>query len=948
MRLLTPKSLATGSLVPFLALLILALCTVAPHGSSASVIGIDFGTEWSKVALVKSGVPLDIVLNAESKRKTPAVVFVKEGDRRYGSDAVALSTRFPQDSYPALKNLLGKLYDDPIAEAYRATYTNTMVRDPVRGTCAFKFNETTTFSVEELVAMQLAYAKKQAEVAGQEFVAGAVLTVPPYWGQFERQALLDAAELASLRVLSLINDETAVALNFASGRQFPQPQYHIFYDMGAGSTVAALVKFHNPGTTKHSKTLELEVQAVGYDASLGGHSVDVKLQHHLANEFKTKFGKKLQGDVFADSRAMAKLLKEAGRVKQILSANTETASSVEGVMEDIDFRTKVTRATLEDITSDIARRVTGPVSSILTQANMTLDQLDSLILVGGGARIPFVQAALRDLVGENKIAKNVNADEAAVLGAAFRGAGLSTQFRVREIKIKDLNLHPIDIAYNAEPKDAAAAAATRTFRTTFFSDKTSLGSKKLMTFKRKSDFEFQLAYKPTNDHSPATIIRATITGLEDAIKAKRQTALDDPKVKAFIELTESGIISVGEATAHFEVEQVDKEAASLKDTVLNFFKGKKTDNKGEEDADAGVEEVDEDSDKPTTPSAETTSTKNTHKNSKTAKDTTNTTATPTPPPSKKIITETIKLNLTLTYPTLPPLTPDQLLTAKHTLSQLDTADAHRRAREEARNTLEAFYYTGKELIYDDDLDHTATEHERTTFKTVFEDVSEWIYEVADEAPLEDLVHKLKALKDVHTPLHFKVREHKMRDAAVEKLKTVTAEARVALDAWRKAITDTTLLTTNDTTDNTTTTTTDKPPAATAPRRHTASELDALHTQLVRAEEWLAEKLEQQSKLVAHAMPVLVTKDIAEYVRSVEKELRRLRQKPAPPHAKSKSTTTTTTTTTPGTHTTTRDASKTKLAATTTTTTTTFSSSATLTTSATTTPSATTSAEHEEL
>lgn len=222
--------------------------------------------------------------------------------------------------------------------------------------------------------------------------------------------------------------------------------------MGAGSTVAALVKFHNVELKKGKTALEVQVLSVGYDPILGGHSVDVKLQQHLAQEFKNKAGTKVKGDVSQDSRAMAKLLKEAARVKQILSANQETISSIEGLTEDIDFRTMVTRSTLEELSKDVLERVTGPVTSVLNQANLSVADIDSLILVGGGARIPSVQAALMGLVGEDKIAKNVNADEAAVMGAGFWAAGLSRQFRIRDMRVKDLNILPVEIAYEAEPK----------------------------------------------------------------------------------------------------------------------------------------------------------------------------------------------------------------------------------------------------------------------------------------------------------------------------------------------------------------------------------------------------------------------------------------------------------------------------------------------------------------
>lgn len=183
---------------------ILTFVTVA----SASVIGIDYGTDWFKVSIVKPGVPLDIVLNRESKRKTSSIVTLRDHIRLLGSESTALATKFPAVSYPALKAILGERFDGPAAQAYAAAYLNGIHADSARDTCAFDVDGA-VFPVEELVAMQLSHARGQAETYGNEPVLGAVITVPPFFSQFERQALLDGAELAGLKVLALIDDETA-------------------------------------------------------------------------------------------------------------------------------------------------------------------------------------------------------------------------------------------------------------------------------------------------------------------------------------------------------------------------------------------------------------------------------------------------------------------------------------------------------------------------------------------------------------------------------------------------------------------------------------------------------------------------------------------------------------------------------------------------------------------
>ncbi|CAG8728436.1 15224_t:CDS:2, partial [Acaulospora morrowiae] len=249
--------------------------------SEAAVMAVDYGTDWFKVALVKPGIPLDIVLNRDSKRKTQSVLTVRGEERIYGTDAVNLGARLPQNTYFTLKKVIGRLADDTYSVEYQSTFPNKIIPGPKRGTVEFQHNDTTVFSVEELLAMQLSHAKELAEATAQEAIKDAVITVPPYYSQFERQAVLDAAELAGLHVLSLINEGTAVGLNYAISHfsSFTdEPQYHLFYDMGAGSTKASLISFKTVSVKdvgRFNKTvINLDVISIGYDRTLGGKEID--------------------------------------------------------------------------------------------------------------------------------------------------------------------------------------------------------------------------------------------------------------------------------------------------------------------------------------------------------------------------------------------------------------------------------------------------------------------------------------------------------------------------------------------------------------------------------------------------------------------------------------------------------------------------------------------------
>jgi hypoxia up-regulated 1 len=306
-----------------------------------------------------------------------------------------------------LKQLFGRSYDDEVCAAYRKSHAIEMVPGP-DNSVAFHLEGSEEgkgpYPLAELVAMQLEEAKRQASATAMEPVRDCVIAVPSYFSPAERQTIIDAAELAGFRVQQLINDGAAVALNYAMSRSFNDtPEYHILFDMGAASTTVTVASYRSVSVKdvgKYFKNVpQVQIHGLAYDRHLGGGEIDRRLRDHLAATFTTLV-KGIKEPVEKDPRTMSKLLKEANRVKQILSANQETTASVEGLHEDHDFRTKVTRATLESLVEDIQPRVVETVQAALQRANVPLADIKSVLLMGGGSRVPLVQAALKELVGE--------------------------------------------------------------------------------------------------------------------------------------------------------------------------------------------------------------------------------------------------------------------------------------------------------------------------------------------------------------------------------------------------------------------------------------------------------------------------------------------------------------------------------------------------------------------
>lgn len=265
-----------------------------------------------------------------------------------------------------MKYLIGSPYDSESVSYFAKISTADAVPNE-DGRTMLKRSDGVEWNVHELLAMQFGYIKNLAEDLAGEKVLDTILTVPPFYNQFERDHIVDALELAGLRILALINDGTAIAVNYAMTRTFPEPEYHVIYDAGASSVRATVVKFSSDGKGKSTGT-HIAVEGVGYNREIGGTELDRRLRDILVAEFNTKHKR----DVRMDKRGMAKLWKEAGRVKAILSANTDAISTVESLAWDVDFKAKITRATFETACGDIKGLFAKPIAQALSDAGLTL------------------------------------------------------------------------------------------------------------------------------------------------------------------------------------------------------------------------------------------------------------------------------------------------------------------------------------------------------------------------------------------------------------------------------------------------------------------------------------------------------------------------------------------------------------------------------------------------
>ncbi|PAV63449.1 hypothetical protein WR25_22607 isoform E [Diploscapter pachys] len=465
-------------------LLSLALLTVFWISTDASLatMSIDLGSQFIKAGIVKSGVPMEIILNKESKRKSPNAVFLRNGERLFSDAALGMQIRYPSSVYTHFLDLVGKPFDHPSVKNYRKNFPNIDIQKSDNSSAVvFKIDDK-LYSVETMLAMVLSHVRDFAQAHAEQPIHDVVITVPAYFTQAERIVVEQAAGIAGFNLLQLINDGSAAALSHGVFRRkeiTEKPQRLLVYDVGAAKTTATLVEYR---TVKRDKSTEPEmfVLGVGFDRTLGGFELTLRLRDHLANKFNEAYKPKQKIQVFKNSsklkknlfqenqRSMAKLLKEAERVKQVLSANTDTLVQIERVHEDKDMRIKLTRDEFSKLYEDLDSRFTEPITQALKIGQLSLEEVDQIVFMGGGSRIPKIQEIVQDFVKPKTIGKFLNTDEAIAMGALFQSAHLSKGFKVKPFQLNELILFPVEVDFVSKNTNEAGESVEKNLSRAIF------------------------------------------------------------------------------------------------------------------------------------------------------------------------------------------------------------------------------------------------------------------------------------------------------------------------------------------------------------------------------------------------------------------------------------------------------------------------------------------------
>lgn len=727
-----------------------------------SVVGFDIGNANCYIAVARAG-GIETVANEYSDRCTPAIVGFTSKNRIVGISAKNQRISNIKSTIAQFKRLVGRKFDEQDVQNELKYNTCKIVKleNGDVGVQVTYRGEQRVFTPEQIMAMLLSELKSIAETNLQKVVTDCVISVPSFYTDFQRRALLRATKIASLNCLKLMNETSAVALNYGLFKQdLPapdqKPRHVVFVDVGHSALQVSVAAF-NKG--------KIKVLATAADPNFGGRDFDERLKSFFADDFQQKY--KL--NVRSNPRAWTRLGTEAEKIKKQMSTNSITLPlNIECFMEDMDVSSKINREQFEEMSRDLLARVAQPLQQALQDSGLSEAEIDFIELVGGSSRVPAIKSIIESVM-KKPASTTLNLDEAVARGCSIQCAMLSHTVRVRDIEVMDAAPYPIHISWDARNPEEG------TWEMEVFKRFHSYPFTKMLTFPHRVEpFCFRAFY-----HEKTNIPHFEKSIGKFVVNAGAPTESDDTskvKVKVKVRLDINGCLTVSSASMVETLPTPPPEAPKEEpmDTTpatpeVNGEKPKEEEAKPSETPSQGEA------------TAKTEDTKKTEKaeNGKSAKD------------KKEEPKKTEAKKKKLTKSTELKVVSEQSLSGAEELNKLIEAEneliaqiRHERALADAKNAVEEYVYDMRGKIYDT-YEKYVTDEDREVLRKALSETEDWLYEDGENQSKQVYIDKLAELKKFGQPIVDRYIAYENLPASFEKFGQSITHFRKIVDLYSK-------------------------------------------------------------------------------------------------------------------------------------------------------------------
>ncbi|XP_019827003.2 heat shock protein 105 kDa isoform X2 [Bos indicus] len=688
-----------------------------------SVVGLDVGSQSCYIAVARAG-GIETIANEFSDRCTPSVISFGSKNRTIGVAAKSQQITHANNTVSNFKRFHGRAFNDPFIqkEKENLSYDLVPMKNGGVGIKVMYMDEEHLFSVEQITAMLLTKLKETAENNLKKPVTDCVISVPSFFTDAERRSVLDAAQIVGLNCLRLMNDMTAVALNYGIYKQdLPsldeKPRIVVFVDMGHSAFQVSACAF-NKG--------KLKVLGTAFDPFLGGKNFDAKLVEHFCAEFKTKY--KL--DAKSKIRALLRLYQECEKLKKLMSSNsTDLPLNIECFMNDKDVSGKMNRAQFEELCADLLQKIEVPLYLLMEQTQLKVEDVSAVEIVGGTTRIPAVKEKIAKFFGKD-VSTTLNADEAVARGCALQCAILSPAFKVREFSVTDAVPFPISLVWSHDSEDAEGVHEV-------FSRNHAAPFSKVLTFLRSGPFELEAFYSdpqgvPYPEAKIGRFIVQNVSAQKDGEKSR---------VKVKVRVNTHGIFTISTASMVEKIPAEENEVSSL-EADMDCQNQRPPENP---DAEANEKKVDQ------------------------------------PPEAKKPKIKVVNVELPIEANLVWQLGKDLLNMYIETEGKMIMQDKLEKERNDAKNAVEEYVYEFRDKLCGP-YEKFICEQDHQKFLRLLTETENWLYEEGEDQAKQAYVDKLEELMKIGTPIKVRFQEAEERPKIFEELgQRLQHYAKIAAD-----------------------------------------------------------------------------------------------------------------------------------------------------------------------